>query len=91
MSTVGSVDCVLLSHLHADHTDLPTLRALERSGPVLAPYPAREWLARNGLRDVRELIREMSSASVDCGSRPPRPSTTVGGGRSVRRPSPSDT
>ncbi|HTP21367.1 MAG TPA: MBL fold metallo-hydrolase [Solirubrobacteraceae bacterium] len=51
----GSVDCVLLSHLHADHTDLPTLRALERCGPVLAPYPAREWLARNGLRDVREL------------------------------------
>jgi L-ascorbate metabolism protein UlaG (beta-lactamase superfamily) len=52
---VGSVDCVLLSHLHADHTDLPTLRALDRSGPVLAPHPAREWLTRNGLRDVREL------------------------------------
>ena len=52
---VGSVDCVVLSHLHADHADLPTLRALERSGPVVAPPPAREWLARNGLRDVREL------------------------------------
>ena len=52
---VGSVDCVLLSHLHADHADLPTLRAVERSGPVIAPYPARDWLARNGLRDVREL------------------------------------
>jgi len=49
------VDCVLLSHLHADHTDLPTLRALDRSGPLLAPYPAREWLTRRGLRDVREL------------------------------------
>jgi L-ascorbate metabolism protein UlaG (beta-lactamase superfamily) len=52
---LGSVDCVLLSHLHADHTDLPTLRALGRSGPVLAPAPAREWLAAKGLRDVREL------------------------------------
>jgi L-ascorbate metabolism protein UlaG (beta-lactamase superfamily) len=52
---VGPVDCVLLSHLHLDHTDLPTLRALDRSGPLLAPYPARQWLARNGLHDVREL------------------------------------
>lgn len=52
---LGSVDCVLLSHLHADHTDLPTLRALGRSGPVLAPAPAREWLTARGLRDVREL------------------------------------
>src|ERR1700729_54887 len=51
----GPVDCVLLSHLHSDHTDVPTLRALERSGPVLAPYPAREWLTKRGLRDVREL------------------------------------
>ena len=31
---LGSVDCVLLSHLHADHTDLPTLRAL---GPGARP------------------------------------------------------
>jgi L-ascorbate metabolism protein UlaG (beta-lactamase superfamily) len=51
----GPVDCVLLSHLHADHTDLPSLRALERTGPVLAPHPAREWLVGKGLRDVREL------------------------------------
>jgi L-ascorbate metabolism protein UlaG (beta-lactamase superfamily) len=52
---VGRVDCVLLSHLHADHTDIRSLRALSRSGPVLAPYPAREWLTGQGLRDVREL------------------------------------
>lgn len=52
---VGQVDCVLLSHLHADHTDIPTLRAVARCGPVLAPHPAREWLTANGLRDVREL------------------------------------
>lgn len=52
---LGPVDCVLLSHLHADHTDIPTLRALERSGPVLAPAPAREWLRAKGLCDVREI------------------------------------
>src|ERR1700733_1662316 len=52
---VGTGDCVLLSHLHADHTDVPTLRALDRSGPVIAPYPSREWLCGRGLRDVREL------------------------------------
>jgi L-ascorbate metabolism protein UlaG (beta-lactamase superfamily) len=55
VDAVGSVDCVLLSHLHADHTDLPSLRALDRSGPVVAPYPARDWLTGKGLRDVREL------------------------------------
>jgi len=51
----GSVDCVLLSHLHADHADLPTLRSLARSGPIIAPRPAGEWLTARGLRDVREL------------------------------------
>jgi len=52
---LASVDFVLLSHLHADHTDLPTLRALERSGPVLAPHPAREWLTARGVEHVRDL------------------------------------
>jgi L-ascorbate metabolism protein UlaG (beta-lactamase superfamily) len=52
---VGAVDAVLLSHLHLDHTDIPTLRAVARCGPVVAPYGAREWLTRQGLRDVREL------------------------------------
>jgi L-ascorbate metabolism protein UlaG (beta-lactamase superfamily) len=54
-SAVGSVDCVALSHLHADHTDLPSLRKLERSGPLLAPYPAAGWLHRAGVRGVHEL------------------------------------
>ncbi len=57
VSKPGPVDCVLLSHLHMDHTDLPTLRALERSGPVIAPYPAAEWLTARGLADVRNLRR----------------------------------
>ena len=52
---VGLVDCVLLSHLHRDHTDIPTLRAVARRGPILAPYPSRDWLTARGLQDVREL------------------------------------
>jgi L-ascorbate metabolism protein UlaG (beta-lactamase superfamily) len=52
---VGAIDCVLLSHLHADHTDVPTLRALPLCGPVFAPHPARPWLTSRGLCNVREL------------------------------------
>jgi L-ascorbate metabolism protein UlaG (beta-lactamase superfamily) len=51
----GPVDCVLLSHLHADHTDLPSLRGLDLTGPVLAPHAAHAWLAARGVRSVREL------------------------------------
>ena len=53
--SVRAVDCVLLSHLHLDHADIPTLRAVVRSGPILAPHPARDWLVGRGLRDVRDL------------------------------------
>jgi L-ascorbate metabolism protein UlaG (beta-lactamase superfamily) len=49
------VDAILLSHLHADHTDLPWLRAAARSVPVIAPRGSGAWLERQGLEDVREL------------------------------------
>src|SRR2546423_5722784 len=58
---VGRVDCVLLSHLHGDHADLPSLRAVSGSRavagsvPVLAPLGAGPWLTRHGIADVREL------------------------------------
>lgn len=51
----GQVDAVLLSHLHADHADLPSLRDIARSAPVVAPSGSGAWLARQGLEDVREL------------------------------------
>jgi L-ascorbate metabolism protein UlaG (beta-lactamase superfamily) len=51
----GALDAVALSHLHADHTDLPTLRALDRDGPIVAPSAAAGWLGARGLRPVREL------------------------------------
>src|SRR5437660_1567088 len=52
---LGRVDGVLLSHLHADHTDLPSLRQIASDLPVLAPHPSANWLRRQGLRDVREV------------------------------------
>ncbi len=77
----GAVDCVLLSHLHADHADLPSLRALSRSGPVLAPRPAQAWLSAKGVRGVRELVPgdEVSAGGL-------RISATVARHDSRRRP-----
>jgi L-ascorbate metabolism protein UlaG (beta-lactamase superfamily) len=48
------VDLVLLSHLHGDHTHLPSLRML-RGARVVAPRGAGEWLRRRGVARVDEL------------------------------------
>jgi L-ascorbate metabolism protein UlaG (beta-lactamase superfamily) len=48
------VDAVLLSHLHSDHADLPSLRRLG-SAPVIAPRGAGPWLAKRVPGEVREL------------------------------------
>jgi L-ascorbate metabolism protein UlaG (beta-lactamase superfamily) len=52
---IGGVDGVLLSHLHADHTDLPSLRRIAPDTRVLAPHPASAWLRRKGLSAVRDV------------------------------------
>ncbi|MFZ0324191.1 MAG: MBL fold metallo-hydrolase [Actinomycetes bacterium] len=49
------VDIVLLSHLHHDHVDLPSLRSLRSGCQVVAPAGAGAWLRRKGLADVVEL------------------------------------
>lgn len=54
-AALGAVDCVLISHLHGDHLDLPTLRRLPRSESVLAPYGSRTWLNGRGVSGVSEL------------------------------------
>lgn len=51
---VGRVDLVLLSHLHADHTHLPSLRMLD-GARVVAPRGAGAWLRRRGVPRVDEL------------------------------------
>jgi L-ascorbate metabolism protein UlaG (beta-lactamase superfamily) len=52
---LGDIDAVLLSHLHADHADPPSLRSLGRGVKVVAPRLATPWLRRVGYEDVTEL------------------------------------
>jgi L-ascorbate metabolism protein UlaG (beta-lactamase superfamily) len=56
--SLRDVDVVLLSHMHADHVHLGSLRAVGAGTAVLAPNGAGDWLRRHGLRDVRELGQE---------------------------------
>jgi L-ascorbate metabolism protein UlaG (beta-lactamase superfamily) len=49
------IDAVLLSHLHLDHADLPSLRGFGASTIVIAPRGSARWLSRRGVRGVEEL------------------------------------
>ena len=49
------LDAVLISHLHHDHADLPSLRRIGRDVRVLASPGAGELLGRHGFADVTEL------------------------------------
>lgn len=49
------LDAVLLSHLHHDHTDLPSLRSLPRDLTVLVPDGAGPVIRPLGFRSVVEL------------------------------------
>jgi L-ascorbate metabolism protein UlaG (beta-lactamase superfamily) len=55
------VDAVLLSHLHLDHADLRSLRALGRDVPVVAPPGAARWLTRRRFRRVQALAEGAST------------------------------
>jgi L-ascorbate metabolism protein UlaG (beta-lactamase superfamily) len=52
----GGVDAVLLSHLHYDHLDLPSLKMLPNDVRVLAPAGAGALLRSAGVRQVEELL-----------------------------------
>jgi L-ascorbate metabolism protein UlaG (beta-lactamase superfamily) len=49
------LDAILISHLHLDHYDPPSLRRLDRGTPVVGPKGSGRSLARLGFADVREL------------------------------------
>jgi L-ascorbate metabolism protein UlaG (beta-lactamase superfamily) len=53
-ASAANADVVLVSHLHADHADLTSLRRLERAR-VVVPHGAGEWLGERGIPDVTEL------------------------------------
>jgi L-ascorbate metabolism protein UlaG (beta-lactamase superfamily) len=49
------LDVVVLSHLHADHADVRSLRRVAGSALVIAPAGAGDWLRGKGLAHVAEL------------------------------------
>jgi L-ascorbate metabolism protein UlaG (beta-lactamase superfamily) len=54
-SSAEHIDAVLLSHLHSDHADLPSLRRVGSTVLVVAPPGGVAWLRRHGFGRLREL------------------------------------
>ena len=54
-SLFAQVDVVLISHLHHDHLDLPSLRLLGMDSALVVPRGAGSWLRRRGFTEVTEL------------------------------------
>ncbi len=50
-----ALDAVLISHLHRDHVDLPSLRRLGRATPLLVPPAAAGFFESHGFSAVTEL------------------------------------
>ncbi len=75
LSDLGEIDVVLLSHLHHDHVDLPSLRQLPRDVPLLVPVGSRDFFQRLGFTHVRPMPVG-SSWQVPGASRPLRITAT---------------
>ena len=54
-AAAAGVDAVLVSHIHFDHLDVPSLRRLGRSVPLFVPRGAGRFLRRVGFKEVTEL------------------------------------
>jgi L-ascorbate metabolism protein UlaG (beta-lactamase superfamily) len=52
---LAGIDAVLLSHLHWDHLDVPSLRDLGRSTRIVVPAGAGTWMRGVGFADVIEI------------------------------------
>jgi L-ascorbate metabolism protein UlaG (beta-lactamase superfamily) len=55
LGTVGTPDAVLISHVHADHLHLPSLRLLGHDVTLIVPSGAGDFVRRHGFRNVREV------------------------------------
>jgi L-ascorbate metabolism protein UlaG (beta-lactamase superfamily) len=76
------VDVVLISHLHHDHLDIPSLRRLAGDPLIVVPEGAAHWLRLRGFRRVAEMapgdVLHHQGVSVRCtmavhsGKREPR-------------------
>ncbi len=56
----GAIDAVLISHMHWDHLDLPSLRRLGTDIRLIVPSGAARALLRWGFRNIDELRPEES-------------------------------
>jgi L-ascorbate metabolism protein UlaG (beta-lactamase superfamily) len=54
-ASMRDLDAVLISHLHLDHLDIPSLRQLDPSVTLLVPRGAGAYLRRMGFAHAREL------------------------------------
>jgi len=54
-AVTGRLDAVLISHLHHDHVDLPSLRRLPPGTPLVVPAGSREFFARRGFEVLAAL------------------------------------
>ncbi len=54
-AVMRDLDAVLISHLHLDHLDLPSLRRLDPSLPLLVPRGAGSFLRQMGFLEAFEL------------------------------------
>ncbi len=59
----AGLDAVLLSHLHHDHLDIPSLQRIDPSIPLVVPAGARPALRKLGRREIHEL-REGETAQI---------------------------
>jgi L-ascorbate metabolism protein UlaG (beta-lactamase superfamily) len=56
------IDAVVISHLHLDHLDIPSLVLLGTDTPLVVPRGAGRLMRRSGFRDVTELSVEQSTS-----------------------------
>lgn len=75
------IDAAVISHLHLDHLDIPSLRMLGADTPLVVPRGAGRLLHRSGFRNVTELatgastdikgVRVTATPAAHSGFRPP--------------------
>jgi L-ascorbate metabolism protein UlaG (beta-lactamase superfamily) len=54
-ASLSEIDAILLTHLHRDHLDLPSLRRIGRAVPIVVPRGGGRLLLRRGFDAVREI------------------------------------
>jgi len=77
----SSINAVLVSHMHQDHLDVPSLRQLGTGMRLLVPHGAGRFLARHGFGYAREMragdvlevgpVRVLATPANHVGFRPP--------------------